>query len=467
LKRYVPRSLWLLAWSFWAWLGWGLYRELPRDLGPVVCQLPMGDDETFLGWLAGEPTAVTIKEGQDWQPAVIRTWDAMTGQLRYRFEGPVRVPGVVDFAPCLRHGLIVCARRPDFPATQEQKTASVLDLKSGRWLDLPCDLGGCQFVPSEPLALFERHQGRSPTQVVDGAKVARNPEEDDWRVLVVDLRDGRILLRVTNAVGGQPPRDLRGAFFIDDDVVGIETSVLPDENGDSSPDDDRVEIWRLDSPGRPPTVVKGVDSEIDLTVSRTGRMAWQQIATTPGHVDVFDLREGRMILRHPPPGERKTNPGGGSGYWPEPIIAADGRSVFIQMGGMLLDVDTGEVLWKNSDGGILSVLDGAEQVIVYESWQQEWLPFLPKLETYAVRDMSSLRLVWRTWASTAPPYESSNDARQWHLDDETKFVYRLDPRVNYPLLALCQTILALPLVLLWAILRWRRKRAGAVEGAAA
>jgi hypothetical protein len=36
-------------------------------------------------------------------------------------------------------------------------------------------------------------------------------------------------------------------------------------------------------------------------------------------------------------------------------------------------------------------------------------------------------------------------------------VYRY-PTVNWPLLALCQTILALPLVLLWAMLRWRRMR---------
>jgi len=36
-------------------------------------------------------------------------------------------------------------------------------------------------------------------------------------------------------------------------------------------------------------------------------------------------------------------------------------------------------------------------------------------------------------------------------------IYRAPP-VNWPILALCQTILALPLVFLWAVLRWRRRR---------
>jgi hypothetical protein len=30
-----PLLLWLLAWSFWVWLGFGMHRELPRDLGPT------------------------------------------------------------------------------------------------------------------------------------------------------------------------------------------------------------------------------------------------------------------------------------------------------------------------------------------------------------------------------------------------------------------------------------------------
>jgi len=37
-------------------------------------------------------------------------------------------------------------------------------------------------------------------------------------------------------------------------------------------------------------------------------------------------------------------------------------------------------------------------------------------------------------------------------------VYTLPPRINWLLLILCQTILALPIVLVWLTLRSRRKR---------
>src|SRR5262245_44330804 len=41
---------------------------------------------------------------------------------------------------------------------------------------------------------------------------------------------------------------------------------------------------------------------------------------------------------------------------------------------------------------------------------------------------------------------------------EDACVRRFPPRVDWSLLAICQTILALPLVLLWTVLRWRRMR---------
>ena len=50
MKHWLSRSLWLAAWSFWLWLGFGLYRELPRELGPVVCRLPMNEAESTIGF---------------------------------------------------------------------------------------------------------------------------------------------------------------------------------------------------------------------------------------------------------------------------------------------------------------------------------------------------------------------------------------------------------------------------------
>jgi hypothetical protein len=34
--RWLKRFFWLFAWGAWAWLGFGLYRELPRSLGSLV-----------------------------------------------------------------------------------------------------------------------------------------------------------------------------------------------------------------------------------------------------------------------------------------------------------------------------------------------------------------------------------------------------------------------------------------------
>jgi len=49
--------------------------------------------------------------------------------------------------------------------------------------------------------------------------------------------------------------------------------------------------------------------------------------------------------------------------------------------------------------------------------------------------------------------------RQWGVPSNPTQAVLVDPLpVNWPLLTLCQTILALPLILLWAALRWRRNR---------
>src|SRR6476660_10364094 len=46
----IKRICWITAWGVWLWLGFGLYRELPRDLGRVVCKLPTANlSTTFIG----------------------------------------------------------------------------------------------------------------------------------------------------------------------------------------------------------------------------------------------------------------------------------------------------------------------------------------------------------------------------------------------------------------------------------
>jgi len=45
----------------------------------------------------------------------------------------------------------------------------------------------------------------------------------------------------------------------------------------------------------------------------------------------------------------------------------------------------------------------------------------------------------------------------WSVDDEGE-VRRLPPLPNWPMLAFCQSVLAIPLIFLWLALLWRRKR---------
>ena len=58
-----------------------------------------------------------------------------------------------------------------------------------------------------------------------------------------------------------------------------------------------------------------------------------------------------------------------------------------------------------------------------------------------------------------------NAARDLGVTYEGK-VYRARPQVNWPLLILCQSLLALPLLLTWLALPWRLKRRLRMAGAA-
>jgi hypothetical protein len=82
MRRWLPRFLWLLAWSFWAWCGFGLYRELPRCLGLVVCKLKLNQGEEVYGFATGAPEVVVRK--RDYTAAkqvyVYSAIDALTGE---------------------------------------------------------------------------------------------------------------------------------------------------------------------------------------------------------------------------------------------------------------------------------------------------------------------------------------------------------------------------------------------------
>ena len=86
------------------------------------------------------------------------------------------------------------------------------------------------------------------------------------------------------------------------------------------------------------------------------------------------------------------------------------------------------------------------------------------LRTDALRDLNTGALISR-YRPDAPDRTFTNSTGTMLVVGS--YVRELPPRVNWPLLALCQAILALPLVLTWLALRWRRKRRLRLAGAAA
>src|SRR5262245_2431773 len=64
MKRWLPRSLWLAAWSFWLWLGFGLHRELPRQVGEAARQFEKLPEEWIAGFL-DEGNSIVTFEGRD------------------------------------------------------------------------------------------------------------------------------------------------------------------------------------------------------------------------------------------------------------------------------------------------------------------------------------------------------------------------------------------------------------------
>ena len=78
--RGLKRSLWLLAWVAWAWLGVGLYRALPRLDGRPICKLALEKEEWIDRLVVGTSLAVSRSISPD-GVRMRRVWDLRTGEL--------------------------------------------------------------------------------------------------------------------------------------------------------------------------------------------------------------------------------------------------------------------------------------------------------------------------------------------------------------------------------------------------
>src|SRR5687768_10262419 len=97
---FVKRLLWTAAWSAWLWLGFGLYRELPRKPAAAVCELSLrgGIDDIPLGFAGDSDRFMVARNltGRLEGPKAIELYDADAGTVHRRIAIPPEI-GFDDF----------------------------------------------------------------------------------------------------------------------------------------------------------------------------------------------------------------------------------------------------------------------------------------------------------------------------------------------------------------------------------
>lgn len=218
----------------------------------------------------------------------------------------------------------------------------------------------------------------------------------------------------------------------------------------------RIELWDL---ADEPTLIKTVRGTIGFNpnVSTSDQIAFRELADGPATIDVIDLRQERRRFVFPPRDQRFDLP-----LEPIPaIISRNGKTVFGGPNRAVFDIEAEKVLWPKGRHESVFEFNPSGSVTLVEDWRS-WcglrLPTALTLNTVSVRDIDDGRLVRRTWERPKLRSDSFSSDGLYVFDSEEGRVYRSPPRVNWSLLAVCQIILALPFILLWAVLRWRRKR---------
>ena len=457
---WLSRSLWLLAWSFWAWLGWGLYRELPRSLGPSIVQLPIGESSKMLGFV-GNSNLIAVQPPTG-DPALfprLHLYDAQTGRKMGERPIPLGAGTQLDaqsyefhrFREALRYGVLLGAK----PGDGSQQRYFAFDVVNAHWIPLS----------DRPVATATLHPLKPWVALVEGT-----PPGPMVRLSVVDLRNGEALFR------RDLPCDYGAAvepfFRLDSDALVMPRAVHPRGR------DSWTVILDVFAVGVPSAVLEQVpiathpfalNSVARSRISFSGSR--ERVGTATAWFDVYDFSARRFF--NSLPNERRAEDSEGTVRQADTALSPSGSAVLrfgpewimegsqVVMGierGLLLNIDDAHLLWHA--GTVETATDAwKEMFLVIERWQELWKDWLPSVvfETRAYRSLETGRLIARLDA------DADIDPRRYNLANTLiafadGSVHRLNLLVNYPLLALCQTILALPLLLTWLALRWRRKR---------
>lgn len=447
--KWLMRCLWLLAWGVWLWLGVGLHRQLPRDLGPVVARLPMEPSEQVLGFIKGSKLA-TFRFDAATESSVIRRWDARTGRLEQEIGGPPfdQGPMSFDLSPDNRflawgmdlthrqdwRSAFTGTRRSGFTPSEVNRV--MFDLLTGKQTAIP-DHAGVEFHPTKPWVAYWL-RGDEPVQYVRIVDLETGGTITEWRG--ERLAGRRLALN---------------PWFVGDDRIALPVR-RPRTDVPREQQQRFVEVWVIDGGKRPLAVIPGGPAFGPAMSASASRLAWYSERDGADVIEVADIDRGQVIFIEPIP-ETKRNWGSAG-----PALSDDGHAIVSNATSRLFEIDRGQQRWAAAPDEYLYWIHDGRRFEVCEVWR---IPYTTRRlgESYAVRDLHDGRFIWRTWKPVLR-HRSADEHGEMLIDGDE--VHALPLRVNWLLVGLCQAILALPLVLLWIVLWWRRKRTACAAASA-
>jgi hypothetical protein len=212
------------------------------------------------------------------------------------------------------------------------------------------------------------------------------------------------------------------------------------------------EVWRLSDPPLLERTIDDAPIEWGFREMENGRILFPS-GYNP-NACVFDAVKGQTIFSLIDDPSQRRRPS-----MHPATLAMEGRRLLGGNPTTLFDVDTGAEMWKSEPH------EQAEQATpssscfpVRESWHDLWKDRLPnwRYQTIAYRNSHSGELWFRTPSSAVTLTEWISERSLALAPDG--LVYRTPFPINWPLLAFCQFVLALPMLLVWGAMSWRRKR---------
>lgn len=439
----IGRFAWLTAWAVWAWLGVGLARQLPRELGTPLCRFA---DRTWLeqkpkGFLAGTHVLVTLNE-REGEAASLACWDADSGLKLHEYgEIPPASHAFGDLTNIsLRHSIAAAVRLEERKLEPAQPSLQLLELKTGGWRKLGP-------LPWRPLAFHPERPWIAVSLPPD--------RERPMQVFVFDLHSLERLVEWTGEVTAQGTDHVRACHFLDGSG---ELLIVCDTFGEEAISRTDQRLIRIDvSSGAVSTTLRLPQAYRSiLPPAGNGLMVMAGINERQDRTDIVDHRSGNVecsVVARKEDSVVVYNPADIE-IWPA-VLSPSGTTILTSAGLQRLN---GKLVWtRDARFETAATRTDGKTFIVTEKWK----PILKSARlsydwtTYAVRDLEEGRVLYRTWQR--PKYDIlSSDGRLGVGDDLS--VYSIPPLVNWPVLAMCQAVLALPLVFLWLAILWRRKR---------